>query len=91
VGIPKFATHPDKNALATGGAALSGIGMAIGHLVNLSTAVNKYVKPLLNAIGPTKSMLTCANRPEGGVYSSSGALMCVVNFERWHGRHCFVN
>jgi hypothetical protein len=91
VGIPKFATHPDQNALATVVAVLSGIGMAIGHLVNLSTAVNTYIKPLLNAIGPTRSMLTCANRPDGGVYSFSGALMCVVTFERWHGRHFFVH
>ena len=42
-------------------------GIASGHLVDLSMHVKRYVKPLDEGKGPTRSTCTCANLLEANV------------------------
>ena len=55
VGTPNRAIQPDMNARARETAEVSEMGMASGHLVNLSMMVKRYVNPWEGGRGPTKS------------------------------------
>ena len=51
-------------------AEISVRGIASGHLVDLSMHVKRYVKPLDEGKGPTRSTCTCANLLKGtGIFS----------------------
>lgn len=54
-GVPKREIHPWNKAEAHSVAEIPDRGIASGHLVDLSTHVNKYLKPCETGRGPTIS------------------------------------
>ncbi|XP_062903413.1 meiosis 1 arrest protein [Mobula hypostoma] len=71
------ATQVVIRALAHVSVAVSASGIASGHLVNLSTMVNRYLTPLETSSGPTMSTWTCSNLLCVGWKGCSGALTCL--------------
>ena len=69
-GTPNLEIHPWNMAEAKSAAAIPVRGTASGHLVDLSMHVKRYVKPLDEGKGPTRSTCTCANILKGtGIFS----------------------
>ena len=64
-GTPKFEIHPSIKVFATFSEDVSLIGIASGHLVNLSTHVKRCVWPFDGGDGPTISTCMCLNRASG--------------------------
>ena len=68
-GTPIIEIHPWNMAEAHT-AEIPVRGIASGHLVDLSMHVKRYVKPLDEGKGPTRSICTCANLLKGtGIFS----------------------
>jgi hypothetical protein len=82
-GSPKHCTQPEKRAAAQSAAEVAETGTASGHLVVLSTIVNKCVQPLELGKGPTKSMCRCAKRPRGTGICSGCNFTCLCTFSSW--------
>jgi hypothetical protein len=61
-GSPNRCTQPEKRAATQSAADVAETGTASGHLVVLSTIVNKCVQPAELGRGPTKSMCRCVKR-----------------------------
>ena len=80
-GTPKHATQQPIKAFTRVVVVMSAMGNASGHLVVLSTAVNKYLKPSLTGKGPTMSMLTDENGTSGIGTRRIGAEVCRVIFD----------
>ena len=59
------------------------MGMASGHLVNLSITVSRCVCPLEAGRGPTMLTWTWANRAVGASNLCNGALVCRWTFAVW--------
>ena len=89
-GTPKRDIQAEINARAQELADMSDIGTASGHRVNLSTIVNKYVKPREGGSGPTMSMLMCSKRRLGTLNGVSEALTWRWTFERWQAMQAFA-
>ncbi|KFD60299.1 hypothetical protein M514_27518, partial [Trichuris suis] len=83
-GTPKRETQWEMKARPQERVDLSEIGMASGHLVNLSTIV-RCVLPLDGGSGPTISTWTWSKRRSGGSKFCSGALMWRWILEVWQG------
>ena len=65
-------------------------GMAIGQRVNRSTAVRRYLNPLL--LGRvTRSRFKCSKRLLGTINSPIGGVMCRVTLACWHWRHSLAH
>ena len=69
-GMPNLEIHPWNMAEAHSTTEIPVRGIASGHLVDLSMHVKRYVKPLDEGKGPTRSTCTCANLLKGtGIFS----------------------
>jgi hypothetical protein len=78
-GTPKRATHPLMRASAPSSVEVARRGMASGHLVDLSTTVNRWLNPSLETgSGPTRSTCMCENRLRGTYICWTGACTCLV-------------
>ena len=81
--------HPWNMAEAHSSAEIPVRGIASCHLVDLSMHVKRYVKPLDEGKGPTRSTCTCANLLKGtGIFSGRcehGKRLYLVGTE---GRTC---
>ena len=91
LGTPKRAIHPLVKAAAQSAAVVFFSKTASGHLVVLSTMVNRCVKPSLEAgSGPTRSTCRWANLLEGVVKLWTGVCTCLCTLPRaqpWQSRH----
>lgn len=86
-GVPKRATHPATNALATVSASMLSSGKTSGHRVKRSTHVKQYLFPRDTGNGPTRSMWTCSNLVHlmtllRTLNATSGPLATIL-FHRW--------
>jgi hypothetical protein len=70
-GTPKWAIQPLNRAAAQSVAVMEERGIASGHRVDLSTTVNRYVKPWEGGSGPTKSTWMCEKRLSGTVMGAA--------------------
>ena len=69
-GTPNLEIHPWNMAEAHSATEIPVRGIASCHLVDLSMHVKRYVKPLDEGKGPTRSTCTCANLLKGtGIFS----------------------
>ena len=82
-GMPKEAIMPWVKASMTEEVVMSTMGIAIGHLVNRSTAVSKYRKPFERG-NVSISTFQCWNRLGGTEKSPIGGTVLRVTFARWH-------
>ncbi|KRZ75625.1 hypothetical protein T10_8910 [Trichinella papuae] len=91
LGTPKRAIQLFRKVRATVVAVMSWIGQASGHLVNLSMAVRRYLKPSDCGSGPTMSRWTCSKRCAGRRNSASGERVCRCILARWQLVHARVH
>ncbi|KRY46626.1 hypothetical protein T03_8327 [Trichinella britovi] len=70
---------------------MSWMGEASGHMVNLSMAVKRYLKPSDCGSGTTMSRWTCSKRCAGGKNSASGEGVCRCILARWQLVHARVH
>ena len=76
-GTPNLATHADMSTSTQSSAAMDFRGMASSHLDDLSTMVNRYLNPSVEAgRGPTRSTCTWVKRRSGTGTGWTGAVLC---------------
>ena len=86
-GTPNRATQLFRKACAHELDVASERGIASGHLVARSIAVNIYRQPLLIGKGPTTSTWTCPNRRLGSANVLIPDSVCLVTLQRWQRLH----
>ncbi|KRZ82081.1 hypothetical protein T08_5017 [Trichinella sp. T8] len=91
LGTPKRAIQLVRKARATVVAVMSWMGEASGHMVNLSMAVRRYLKPSDCGSGTTMSRWTCSKQCAGRRNSASGEGMCRCILARWQLVHARVH
>lgn len=72
-----------KKVFAIVAADVSLIGMASGHLENLSIIVRQYLLPSDSGSGPTMSMCTWSKRRSGSLNMAGCVCTCRPIFDRW--------
>ena len=83
--MPYRGNHSRMKVFAQDAEEMSCSGKASGHLVNLSTTVNKYFVPSDSWRGPTRSTWMDPKRLVAGGMTVTGALVWRPTLEAWQG------
>ena len=89
-GRPNLLIQASSRAVAHDTVVASSIGIASGHLVDLSMIVNRYRFPSELGSGPTISTCMCPKRRVGCWKLPRDALVCLCILLRWQLTHVRV-